>query len=50
MALRALGVRILAPIPGKAVVGIEVVEPKREKVFLREILDSDDVRRSPSRR
>ena len=40
MALRAVSVRILAPIPGKAVVGIEVSNSKREKVCLREILDS----------
>ena len=30
MALRAHGVRILAPIPGKPVVGIEVSNPRRE--------------------
>ncbi len=40
MALRTVSVRILAPIPGKAVVGIEVSNSKREKVCLREILDS----------
>ena len=40
MALRAVSVRILAPIPGKAVVGIEVSNPKREKVCLQEILSS----------
>lgn len=40
MALRTVSVRILAPIPGKAVVGIEVSNPSREKVYLREILDS----------
>jgi S-DNA-T family DNA segregation ATPase FtsK/SpoIIIE len=40
MALRALGVRILAPVPGKAVVGIEVANTKREKVYLSEILES----------
>ena len=40
MALRAVSVRILAPIPGKAVVGIEVSNPKREKVCLQEILNS----------
>jgi S-DNA-T family DNA segregation ATPase FtsK/SpoIIIE len=41
MALRALGVRILAPVPGKAVVGIEVANAKRESVFLKEILESE---------
>ena len=40
MALRAVSVRILAPVPGKAVVGIEVANPKREQVFLKEILES----------
>jgi len=40
MALRALGVRILAPVPGKAVVGIEVANAKRENVYLSEILES----------
>jgi S-DNA-T family DNA segregation ATPase FtsK/SpoIIIE len=41
MALRAVGVRILAPVPGKAVVGIEVANTKREQIFLKEILESD---------
>ena len=41
MALRALSVRILAPVPGKAVVGIEVANVKREQVFLKEILESE---------
>ncbi len=40
MALRAVSVRIVAPIPGKAVVGIEVSNPRREKVMLREIIES----------
>ncbi|NOT57536.1 MAG: hypothetical protein HOP18_23265, partial [Deltaproteobacteria bacterium] len=40
MALRAVSVRIIAPIPGKAVVGIEVSNPRREKVMLREIIES----------
>jgi S-DNA-T family DNA segregation ATPase FtsK/SpoIIIE len=42
MALRAMSVRILAPIPGKSVVGIELSNPRREKVFLREILESEE--------
>lgn len=35
-------VRILAPIPGKGVVGIEVPNKKRNQVYLREILSSSD--------
>jgi S-DNA-T family DNA segregation ATPase FtsK/SpoIIIE len=46
MALRAVSVRILAPIAGKAVVGIEVSNPRREKVCLREILDSPGFQQS----
>jgi len=48
MALRALSVRILAPIPGKPVVGIEVSNPRREKVFIREILESAEFRDASS--
>ncbi len=42
MALRAAAVRIQAPVPGEAVVGIEVPNRKREMVFLREILESEE--------
>ena len=38
MALRAHKVRIIAPIPGKGCVGIEVPNDHRETVFLKEIL------------
>ncbi|MHB8417917.1 MAG: DNA translocase FtsK [Myxococcales bacterium] len=41
MAMEALQVRIVAPIPGKSVVGIEVPNRKRAKVYLREILEED---------
>jgi S-DNA-T family DNA segregation ATPase FtsK/SpoIIIE len=41
LALEALRVRIVAPIPGKAAVGIEVPNRAREKVFLKEILADD---------
>lgn len=41
MAMRALSVRILAPIPGKSAVGIELPNLKRAIVRLREILASD---------
>ena len=39
MALSAMSIRILAPIPGESVVGIEVPNTRRETVFLREILE-----------
>ncbi len=39
MALSAQNVRILAPLPGKAVVGIEIPSDNRQKVFLREFLE-----------
>ena len=38
MALEAQAVRIVAPIPGKAVVGVEVPNKNREMVYLKEIL------------
>jgi len=49
MALRALSVRVLAPIPGKPVVGIEVSNPRRDKVFIRELLQSEDYQRAESK-
>jgi S-DNA-T family DNA segregation ATPase FtsK/SpoIIIE len=42
MALRAAAVRIQAPVPGEAVVGIEVPNRKRERIFLREILEAEE--------
>lgn len=48
MALRVTGVRILAPVPGKAVVGIEVANPKRDMVVLRELVESEIYARSRS--
>ncbi|MFZ3071758.1 MAG: DNA translocase FtsK 4TM domain-containing protein, partial [Thermodesulfobacteriota bacterium] len=40
LAMRVHAVRILAPVPGKAVVGIEVPNMKKEGIFLREIIES----------
>jgi DNA segregation ATPase FtsK/SpoIIIE, S-DNA-T family len=41
MALAATRLRIIAPIPGKGVVGIEVPNKNRGTVFLRDILESE---------
>ncbi|HEY4187718.1 MAG TPA: DNA translocase FtsK 4TM domain-containing protein [Polyangia bacterium] len=41
MALEAQAVRIVAPIPGKAVVGVEVPNRTREMVYLKEILQDE---------
>ncbi len=49
LALSAYSVRIEAPIPGKSVVGIEVSNPVRETVYLKDILISEAFQRSPSK-
>ncbi len=41
MALSAIRIRIIAPIPGKGVVGIEVPNRDRATVYLRDILESE---------
>ncbi len=41
-ATRAERINILAPIPGKDTVGIEIANAKKQKVTLRELLDSAD--------
>ena len=46
MAMRAEKVRILAPVPGKGTVGIEVPNSSRTTVYLRDMLDSDEWRHS----
>lgn len=49
LVMRAISVRVVAPIPGKAVVGIEIPNRKRESVLLREILDTEEFRTSSSK-
>jgi S-DNA-T family DNA segregation ATPase FtsK/SpoIIIE len=39
LALSVLSVRIVAPIPGKPVVGIEIPSPHREMVFFKDIVE-----------
>jgi len=41
LSLAALGIRIIAPIPGKGTIGIEVPNKKREMVGIRSILSSE---------
>ncbi len=49
MALKAPSVRIVVPLPGKSTVGIEVPNPVRETVALREILTNEAYTRSRSK-
>jgi S-DNA-T family DNA segregation ATPase FtsK/SpoIIIE len=48
MGLSALSIRIIAPIPGKDVIGIEVPNAKRETVVLRELLEDPEFSRRRS--
>lgn len=44
LSLAALGIRIIAPIPGKGTIGIEVPNKKKQIVSLREVVQSDKFR------
>ncbi len=44
LAMRARQIRILAPIPGKAAVGIEIPNKKPRTVYLKEVLASESYR------
>jgi len=44
MALKALRVRIVAPIPGRGCIGIEIPSERRLMIYLRELLASDEFR------
>jgi len=48
-ATRAERINILAPIPGKDTVGIEIANPKKVKVTLRELIDSEDWQRATAK-
>ena len=48
MALKATRIRIIAPIPGKDVIGIEVPNDLREIVYLKELLSKDQFKKSSS--
>jgi S-DNA-T family DNA segregation ATPase FtsK/SpoIIIE len=49
LALRALSVRIVAPIPGKSVVGVEVPNAQRNVVLLRDLLAHPSYHEAPSK-
>ena len=48
LALSALGIRIVAPIPGKDVVGVEIPNTHRQMVGFREMISSPNFRQPPS--
>lgn len=48
LGLSAKSVRIVAPIPGKSVIGIEISNPQREWVYLKEIIKSEVFKNSNS--
>jgi len=47
LAMRAPSIRIVAPIPGKGAVGVEVPNPTPEMVAFREMLESKDYQSKP---
>lgn len=49
LALKAGSIRIIAPIPGKAAIGIEIPNAQRDTVTLRSVLDHDTFLESPSK-
>ena len=49
LAMEAMSVRIIAPIPGKAAIGIEVSNKNRETVYMKEVLSSKEFLRATSK-
>jgi len=49
LAMKAMSLRIVAPIPGKSVVGIEVPNAQRETVSMREVATSEAFTRARSK-
>lgn len=49
LAMKAQSVRIVAPIPGKGTIGVEVPNSSSTLVYLKEVLDSKEYRESKSK-
>jgi DNA segregation ATPase FtsK/SpoIIIE, S-DNA-T family len=49
LGMKALSVRIVAPVPGKSVVGIEVPNPQRQPVYLHDIVASPAFQQATSK-
>jgi DNA segregation ATPase FtsK/SpoIIIE, S-DNA-T family len=48
LAMRCVGLRILAPVPGKPVVGIEIPNLRRETIYFKDVMNSDVFQQSES--
>jgi len=44
LAIKAKSIRIQAPIPGRGLVGIEIPNIKRDTIYLKDILESDEMK------
>ena len=49
LAMRCVGLRILAPVPGKAVVGIEIPNLRRETIYFKDVMESDAFQEADSK-
>ena len=49
LAMKAVTIRIVAPIPGKSTVGVEVPNLKRTLVYLREVLEAKEYKKEGSK-
>ncbi|MFT4578013.1 MAG: S-DNA-T family DNA segregation ATPase FtsK/SpoIIIE [Nitrospinales bacterium] len=49
LAMRCVSLRILAPVPGKPVVGIEIPNLRRETIYFKDVMESDEFQGSESK-